>query len=52
MVAAGIFILLLLIVLAVLGRKPRLSLVLFFITAVCIALLFRHHATDALNISL
>jgi hypothetical protein len=52
MVAASIFTLMLILLGAIRRGKPRVAVVVFFVTFVAVALLFKHHATDALNISL
>ena len=52
MIAAAIFTLMLLLVIAVYRGKSRIAMLLFFMALVGVALLFKHHATDALNISL
>lgn len=52
MVAASIFTLMLVMLGAIRRGKPRLAVVVFFITFVAVALLFKHHATDTLNITL
>lgn len=52
MVASGIFILLLATALSGLQDRRWVSLTLFFACWVAIALLFAHHATDPLDISL
>ena len=52
MVAASIFTLMLVMLGAIRRGKPRIAVVVFFVTFVAVALLFRHHATDSLNISL
>ena len=52
MIATGIFLLLLGSALSGLQDRRWLSLTLFFVSWVAIALLFAHHATDPLDISL
>ena len=52
MAATGIFILLLVTALSGLQDRRWVSLMLFFVCWIAIALLFTHHATDPLDISL
>ncbi len=52
LVATGIFLLLLLTALSGYQDRRWLTLLLYFASAIAIALLFMHHATDRLDISL
>ena len=52
MVAAGIFLCLLLVLLSMLRRRGRLTVALFLLSFVLVTLLFLHHATDSLNLNL
>jgi hypothetical protein len=52
MIAAFIFLLLLLSLGSMYLKRPLLTILLFMISLVLIMLLFIHHATDALDISL
>lgn len=52
MIAAGIFLLLFCVLLSMYFKRPRLTVFFFFASLISIMLLFWHHATDALNISL
>lgn len=52
MIAAGIFLLLLAMVVSGFRDRPRLTMTLFFASWVAIALLFMHHATSELDINL
>lgn len=52
MIAAAIFLLLLLTLGSMFLRRPVPTIILFLISLAAIMLLFIHHATDALNISL
>ena len=52
MIAGFIFLMLFLTLLAMHFKKPLLTISLFVISLVLIMLLFSHHVTDALNISL
>ncbi|MDC0429543.1 DUF5993 family protein [Phycisphaerales bacterium] len=51
MIGSFIFILILLTVFTLRRKNPRLTLVLFGVSTVCVALLFLHHATDQLGLS-
>ena len=51
MIAASIFLLLLITLLTTLTRRPRLTLLMFIVSWVAVLLLFLHHATDSLNLS-
>ena len=52
MIACAIFLLLLLTLGSMYLRRPGVTISLFLVTLVAIMLLFAHHATDALDISL
>ncbi len=52
MIASGIFICLLLTFLSTLKRRVWLTVICFMVTLVFVLLLFKHHATDTLDISL
>ena len=52
MIAAAIFSLLLLVLLSMFLRRPVVTISLFFLALRSVLLLFLHHATDALDISL
>ncbi|MCH2171972.1 DUF5993 family protein [Myxococcota bacterium] len=52
MIATGVFVLLLGTALSGLQDRRWLSVTLFFASWIAIALLFSHHATDTLDISL
>ena len=50
MIAAGIFLSLFLLLLSTLRRRGWVTIILFILTLVLIALLFLHHATEHLPI--
>ncbi len=52
MIASAIFLLLLLTLGSMFQKRVAVTMVLFLCTLLAIMLLFFHHATDALNISL
>ncbi len=51
MIAAFIFILILMTAFTLRRKNPRVTLVLFGVSMVCVTLLFLHHATDRLGLS-
>ena len=52
MIPAAIFLLLLLTLGSMYLKRPWVTILLFLVTLAAILLLFAHHATDALDISL
>ncbi|MDG2423961.1 MAG: DUF5993 family protein [Phycisphaerales bacterium] len=51
MIAAGIFILLFLLLASMLKRRAWISVILFFISMALTILLFLHHATETLDLN-
>ena len=52
MISSAIFLCLFLPLLSMLRKKPWLSIILFLVTLTFTMLLFKHHVTDPLDISL
>ena len=52
MISSAIFLCLFLTLLSMLRKKPWLSIIFFLVTLTFTLLLFKHHVTDSLDISL